>query len=119
MKYLTPLFQFVAGWVILMATTFQSSIGLVNGLAQLLLFAVDVHLPIGRTGRMSYVYIGWPLGVAVVGLLLWVGAFSMESVADAQESTILAQSGPPRKPTSRKPTCYFQGPRSAELPLDG
>lgn len=69
MKYLLPLVPFVAGWAVLLFTDTLSSIGLVNGIAQLILFAVAVNLPIWITGRMSYVDIGWPLGVAVIGAL--------------------------------------------------
>ena len=42
-----------------------------NGVAQFILFVVVVNTPIWRTGRMSYVDIGWPLGVALIGALTW------------------------------------------------
>ncbi|MBW2508488.1 MAG: DUF1295 domain-containing protein [Deltaproteobacteria bacterium] len=67
MHYLTPVFPFVAGWVVLLLSHTLSSIAFVNGIAQLLLFFFVVNLPIKKTGRMSYVDIGWPLGVAVIG----------------------------------------------------
>ena len=54
--------------MILVSSTF-AFIGLVNGLAQLLLFALVVCLPIWRTGRMSYVDIGWPWGLVLMALL--------------------------------------------------
>jgi steroid 5-alpha reductase family enzyme len=67
MKYLTPVLPFLAGWLLLLLSHTLSTIALVNGIAQLLLFFFVVHLPIKNTGRMSYVDIGWPLGVAVIG----------------------------------------------------
>ena len=54
--------------MILVSSSF-AFIGLVNGLAQLLLFALVVCLPIWRTGRMSYVDIGWPWGLVLLALL--------------------------------------------------
>ena len=72
MKYLSPLFPFIAGWILLLFTNALSSIGIVNGVAQLTLFAFVVNLPTWRTGRMSYVDIGWPLGLAVIGVVTLV-----------------------------------------------
>ena len=69
MKYLTPVFPFLAGWTLLLLSHTLSTIALVNGVTQLLLFFFVVHLPIKNTGRMSYVDIGWPLGVAVIGVV--------------------------------------------------
>ncbi len=69
MKYLAPLIPFLAGWALLLLSDTLSTIALVNGVAQLVLFALVVNLPIWRTGRMSYVDIGWPLGVAVIGIV--------------------------------------------------
>ena len=69
MKYLTPVFPFLAGWILLLLSHTLSTIALVNGVTQLLLFFFVVHLPIKNTGRMSYVDIGWPLGVAVIGVV--------------------------------------------------
>ena len=56
--------------MILVSSSF-AFIGLVNGLAQLLLFALVVCLPIWRTGRMSYVDIGWPWGLVLLALLAY------------------------------------------------
>jgi steroid 5-alpha reductase family enzyme len=69
MRYVSPLFLFVAGLVLLLLTDTLSSIAFVNAVAQFVLFALVVNLPTWRTGRMSYVDIGWPLGVAVIGLV--------------------------------------------------
>ena len=43
-----------------------------NGLAQTLLFAVVVCIPAWKTGRMSYVDIGWPWGLVVIGIATFV-----------------------------------------------
>ena len=56
--------------MILVSSSF-AFIGLVNGLAQSLLFALVVCLPIWRTGRMSYVDIGWPWGLVLMALLAY------------------------------------------------
>lgn len=71
MKYLSPLFIFIAGWILLLFTDNLSSICLTNGLLQLFLFALVVCLPAWRTGRMSYVDIGWPWGLTLIGVLTW------------------------------------------------
>ena len=71
MKYFSPLLPFIAGWALLLATATLSSLGLVNGVLQLLLFALVVCIPTWMTGRMSYVDIGWPWGLALIGLLTW------------------------------------------------
>ena len=71
MKYFSPLFVFIAGWLLLLLSDSLVSIGLINGLLQLLLFALVVCLPAWRTGRMSYVDIGWPWGLALIGVLTW------------------------------------------------
>lgn len=71
MKYFSPLFIFIAGWVLLFFTNNFAEIGLINGLLQLLLFAFVVCLPTWRTGRMSYVDIGWPWGLTLIGIITW------------------------------------------------
>ncbi|MFT5577550.1 MAG: steroid 5-alpha reductase family enzyme, partial [Paraglaciecola psychrophila] len=72
MKYFSSLIPFIAGWALLLFTDTFAPIGLINGLLQLLLFAFVVCLPIWMTGRMSYVDIGWPLGLTVIGGLTWL-----------------------------------------------
>jgi len=69
MKYFSPLYIFLAGWALLMSTDALVSISLTNGLLQLLLFALVVCLPTWLTGRMSYVDIGWPWGLTLIGVL--------------------------------------------------
>ena len=70
--YFTPLLPFVAGWLLLLVTEQFFALSLVNGVAQLVLFAFVVCLPTWRTGRMSYVDIGWPWGLTVIGVLTWM-----------------------------------------------
>ncbi len=70
--YFTPLLPFVSGWLLLLVTEQFFFLSLVNGVAQLVLFAFVVCLPTWRTGRMSYVDIGWPWGLTVIGILTWI-----------------------------------------------
>jgi len=70
--YFTPLLSFVSGWLLLLFTEQFFALSLVNGVAQLVLFAFVVCVPIWRTGRMSYVDIGWPWGLTVIGILTWI-----------------------------------------------
>lgn len=72
MKYFSPLFIFIAGWVLLLFSDNLAAISLTNGLLQLVLFSLVVCLPAWRTGRMSYVDIGWPWGLTLIGVLTWV-----------------------------------------------
>lgn len=72
MKYFTPLIPFLAGWFLLILSASFHSISLVNGGFQLILFALVVCLPTWRTGRMSYVDIGWPWGLVVIGVVTWL-----------------------------------------------
>ena len=72
MKYFKSLLPFIAGWALLLVTDSFAVISLYNGLLQLALFGVVVGIPVWMTGRMSYVDIGWPLGLIVIGGLTWV-----------------------------------------------
>ena len=69
MKYFKPLILFVLGWGLLLMTSSLSSTALINGLSQMILFGVVVCWPIWKTGRLSYVDIGWPWGLFVIGVL--------------------------------------------------
>jgi steroid 5-alpha reductase family enzyme len=53
---------------ILWSTTFFK-LALLNSLGQIALFTVVVCIPIWRTGRMSYVDIGWPWGLVLLGII--------------------------------------------------
>ncbi len=70
--YFTPLFPFVAGWLLLLVTEKFFALSFVNGVTQLVLFAFVVCLPTWRTGRMSYVDVGWPWGLTIIGILTWI-----------------------------------------------
>lgn len=72
LNYFRPLYPYLVGWALLLASNSFSHIGLVNGFSQLLLFALVVCLPIWRTGRMSYVDIGWPWGLVVIAAISFV-----------------------------------------------
>lgn len=72
MKYFSPLLPFILGWGLLLFSENLTSISFTNGVLQLLLFALVVCLPTWRTGRMSYVDIGWPWGVALIGIITWL-----------------------------------------------
>ena len=71
MKYFTPLLPFIAGWALLLTSDSFATISLTNGLLQLALFGFVVCIPIWKTHRMSYVDIGWPFGLTVIGALTW------------------------------------------------
>jgi steroid 5-alpha reductase family enzyme len=68
-KYLSPLYPFLFGWALILYSSSFSDLGLINGLGQLLLFTLVVCIPIWRTERMSYVDIGWPWGLVLLGLV--------------------------------------------------
>ncbi len=74
MKKLQPLLPFMLGWGLLMSTQSLAEISLINGLSQIMLFLFVVCIPAWKTGRMSYVDIGWPWGLVVIGV--WTIAFS-------------------------------------------
>ena len=71
MKYFKPFIPFIACWILLFSSNNFQSIALINGIAQLVLFLFVVCIPIWKTGRMSYVDIGWPWGVALIGLITY------------------------------------------------
>lgn len=62
---------FIACWILLFNSNNFQSIALINGIGQLVLFLFVVCIPIWKTGRMSYVDIGWPWGVALIGLITY------------------------------------------------
>jgi steroid 5-alpha reductase family enzyme len=74
MKKLRPLLPYILGWGLLMSTQSLAEISLINGLSQLILFLFVVCIPAWKTGRMSYVDIGWPWGLVVIGI--WTIIFS-------------------------------------------
>lgn len=72
MKYFSPLMPFILALVFLLWLPVFREITLVNCLLQLVLFALVVCLPTWRTGRMSWVDIGWPWGLVVIGIVTWL-----------------------------------------------
>ena len=72
MKYFKPFMPFIACWILLLNSNNFQSVALINGTSQLVLFLFLVCIPIWRTGRMSYVDIGWPLGVALIGIITMI-----------------------------------------------
>lgn len=68
MRYLRPLLPGSLGFIFLLSRAEFFQLTLVNGLCQLCLFLVVVCIPIWRTGRMSYVDIGWPWGLVLLGI---------------------------------------------------
>lgn len=72
MKYFKPLLAFIIGCLILLFSQTFSQLFTFNFITQLLLFALVVCIPIWRTGRMSYVDIGWPWGLFCIGVLTLV-----------------------------------------------
>ena len=71
MKYFKPFIPFLACWILLFNSNNFQSMALINGIGQLVLFLFVVCIPIWKTGRMSYVDIGWPWGVALIGLITY------------------------------------------------
>ena len=72
MKYFKPFIPFIACWILLLNSNNFQYFALINGIGQLVLFLFVVCIPIWRTGRMSYVDIGWPLGVALIGIITMI-----------------------------------------------
>jgi steroid 5-alpha reductase family enzyme len=70
MKYFKPLLPFVTGCAVLLVSNNFFEFTLINGTLQLLLFILVVNIPAKLTGRMSYVDIGWPLGLTLIGVLV-------------------------------------------------
>src|SRR6056300_118558 len=69
MNYFKPFIPFILCWILLFCSNNFQSIAIINGMAQLILFLFVVCIPIWITKRMSYVDIGWPWGVALIGVI--------------------------------------------------
>ncbi|SOE06142.1 Steroid 5-alpha reductase family enzyme [Variovorax sp. YR752] len=69
MIFIAPLLPFVGASILWFFVPDICQIGWINGVGQLLLFTLVVCIPAWRTGRLSYVDIGWPLGLALIGLV--------------------------------------------------
>lgn len=70
MVYIAPLLPFVGASLLYIFLPEMAQIGWINGVGQLLLFTLVVCIPAWKTGRLSYVDIGWPLGLALIGLVV-------------------------------------------------
>jgi len=68
-KRFQQLLPYFFGWALLIASANFRTVGAVNGLLQRLLVTFVVCIPAWRTGRMSYVDIGWPWGLVVIGVV--------------------------------------------------
>ncbi|MEM6767919.1 MAG: DUF1295 domain-containing protein [Bacteroidota bacterium] len=69
MKYFKPLTVFVIGFLILVFSQSFQQLSLINFATQIVLFGLVVCWPIWKTGRMSYVDIGWPWGLFCIGVI--------------------------------------------------
>ena len=71
MNYFKPFVPFILCWILLFYSNSFQSIAIINGIGQLILFLFVVCIPIWITKRMSYVDIGWPWGVALIGIIAY------------------------------------------------
>ena len=71
MNYFKPFVPFILCWILLFFSNSFQTIAIINGIAQLILFLFVVCIPIWITKRMSYVDIGWPWGVALIGIIAY------------------------------------------------
>ena len=69
MNYFRPVYPFLLGLCFILWSTTFFKLALLNSLGQIALFTVVVCIPIWRTGRMSYVDIGWPWGLVLLGII--------------------------------------------------
>ncbi len=70
-SHLLQSLPYLAALAVLLAAAPFAEMALVNAVAQSLLFGAVVLLPAVLTGRMSYVDIGWPWGLAVLGVIVF------------------------------------------------
>ena len=87
MNYFRPLYPFLLGLILILSTATFSTIAMINSLLQAILFLLVVCIPIWRTGRMSYVDIGWPWGLVLLGMVsliysdgYWLRSFMISAV---------------------------------------
>ena len=72
MKYFRPLVPYLVGLGILLSYSEFYKVGYSNLIGQAILFTIVVCIPISRTGRMSYVDIGWPWGLVLLGVVSFI-----------------------------------------------
>jgi len=71
-NYFRPLLPYFLVLLVLLSNSLFFEIGLINLLGQSILFALVVCIPIWRTGRLSYVDIGWPWGLVLLSLISFI-----------------------------------------------
>lgn len=71
MKYFSSLIPLALGCLVLLLSDSLRETSLINATLQCILFALVVCLPAWLTGRMSYVDIGWPWGLVVIGVVVY------------------------------------------------
>jgi len=72
--FLCVAFLAVWGVAVSVADANLAAMFVVNGVLQLALFSMVAIVPLIKTGRMSYVDIAWPFGVALIGIqILFMG----------------------------------------------
>jgi len=69
MNYFRPVYLFLLGLGLILWSATFFKLALLNSLGQGALFTIVVCIPIWRTGRMSYVDIGWPWGLVLLGII--------------------------------------------------
>ena len=70
--YFRPLLPYLFVMLIVLSTSAFQTIGLINAMSQAILFTLIVCIPVWKTGRMSYVDIGWPWGLVLLGLITFI-----------------------------------------------
>ena len=70
--YFRPLLPYLFVMLIVLSTSAFQTIGLINAMGQAILFTLIVCIPVWKTGRMSYVDIGWPWGLVLLGLITFI-----------------------------------------------
>ena len=72
LRYFRPLVPYLIGLLLIVSTAEFTNVALTNILAQTILFIFVVCIPIWRTQRMSYVDIGWPWGLVLLGIVSYL-----------------------------------------------
>ena len=113
MKYFKPFMPFIACWILLFNSNNFQSVALINGIGQLVLFLFVVCIPIWKTGRMSYVDIGWPWGVALLytSRIMYITLVYLTGAVPSEYYS--AQKRPSFKAYQQSTNIFFPGPKKA------